>query len=239
MKLFKVNDGVGESVTRCLALAQVFDKAGIDYCYAGEKTIEEACSEAGIDSQTLMDDLNEAAQEKTGEPILDITAMTLTELADHIESTHHAYLRTAFSKLHELIEKVVSAHGEQDLRLHQLKSKFEALTAELSSHMMKEERILFPMVRQLDKSDAAPEFHCGSLSNPIRQMEMEHTQAGGVLEELRQLTDTYTPPDWACDTYRAMLGSLAHLEQDLRMHIHKESGVLFPRAIESESIKSA
>ena len=109
----------------------------------------------------------------------------------------------------------------------------------MRDHFAKEEQILFPMVQQLDASETAPAFHCGSLANPIGQMESEHTEAGSALEELRELTDGYAPLDWACNTYRAMLDALARLEQDLHLHIHKENNLLFPRALEMEREKNA
>jgi len=168
---------------------------------------------------------------------VDVMTLSLAELADHIEQTHHAYLHSEIPRLDEMTEKVASVHGEKNPRLHQIRQTFLALAAEMSSHMMKEERILFPMVRELDASEMTPAFHCGSLANPIQQMESEHTQAGSALEDLRELADGYTPPDWACSTYRAMLDALARFEHDLHLHIHKESDALFPRALEMERIK--
>ena len=115
---------------------------------------------------------------------VDVTALSLTELADHIEQTHHAYLHSEIPRLDEMTEKVASIHGERNPSLHRIREIFLALAAEMSSHMMKEERILFPMIRELDASEMTPAFHCGSLANPIRQMESEHTQAGSALEEI-------------------------------------------------------
>ncbi|HUG44578.1 MAG TPA: hemerythrin domain-containing protein, partial [Acidobacteriota bacterium] len=105
------------------------------------------------------------------------------------------------------------------------------------SHMLKEERILFPMVRELEASAEAPQFHCGSLAHPIRQMEDEHDAAGAGLEKLRELSDGYSPPEWACNTYRAMLDALANLESDMHLHVHKENNILFPRALQMEAEK--
>jgi len=158
----------------------------------------------------------------------------LTALADHIEATHHAYLRTELPRLCTLTSKVASVHGDKDVRLAAVRDTLAALAAEMGQHMLKEERILFPMIRQLDASESVPAFHCGSLANPIGQMELEHDQAGAALVQLRALTDGFNPPEWACNTYRAMLDALAHLEQDLHQHVHKENNILFPRAIELE-----
>ncbi len=237
MKTFQINDTVGNVVARCPALSRVFEEAGIDYCCGGKKPLDEACREKGLDSQAFLVTLEESAQTSSEEPVVDAAAMSLIGLVDHIEQTHHAYLRSEFPRLEEMTKKVESVHGEKNPRLAQIRETFLAMVTELSSHMMKEEQILFPMVRQLDASDTAPAFRCGSLANPIRQMESEHTQAGSALEELRELSDDYTPPDWACATYRAMLDAFIHLEGDLHLHIHKENNVLFPRAIEIESEK--
>jgi regulator of cell morphogenesis and NO signaling len=100
--------------------------------------------------------------------------------------------------------------------------------------MMKEEMILFPIIRQLEASAERLDFHCGSVANPIRQMEREHDQSGAALALLNEFTDGYTPPEWACNTYRAMLDSLEKLEADMHQHIHKENNVLFPKAIQLE-----
>ena len=100
---------------------------------------------------------------------------------------------------------------------------------------MKEEQILFPMIRQLETATAVPAFHCGSVANPIRQMEYEHDSAGDALATMEHATDGYQPPDWACNTYRAMLDGLAQLQRDLHQHIHKENNVLFPKAIRLEA----
>ena len=138
-----------------------------------------------------------------------------------------------------MTKKVAMAHGKANIKLHEIRETFLAMSSELVDHMMKEEKILFPMIRQLDENAETSVFHCGTLANPIRQMETEHTQAGSALERLRELTDDYTPPEWACNTYRAMLDGLENIEQDLHVHIHKENNVLFPRAIKMESLQCA
>jgi len=239
MSTVGIHETVGEIVTRRPALSRIFENVGIDYCCGGKKCLEEACKEKHLDPQEVLNQLIEAeAAGETEAPEIDAAGMTLTELADHIEQTHHAYLRSELPRLDALTQKVVSVHGQKEPRLRELRSAFVALAQELSSHMMKEEQILFPMVRTLEASGTAPTFHCGSLANPIRQMEHEHDQAGSWLARHRELTDGFQPPTWACNTYRAMLDALAHLERDLHQHIHEENNVLFPRALEMEARKS-
>jgi regulator of cell morphogenesis and NO signaling len=164
--------------------------------------------------------------------------MSLIELAEHIEETHHAYLREELPRLDFMTEKVSRVHGDKEPRLLRVREAFVALKAELEPHMMKEERVLFPIIRELEASASRPEFHCGSVANPIRQMEHEHDQAGDALAIIREATDDFVPPEWACNTYRAMLDSLEKLEADMHQHVHKENNVLFPKAIEMEAARS-
>ena len=64
-------------------------------------------------------------------------------------------------------------------------------------------------------------------------MEHEHEAAGAALRRLRELTDDYSVPEGACNTWRALWHGLAALEEDLHQHIHLENNILFPRSMES------
>jgi regulator of cell morphogenesis and NO signaling len=235
MNYIRSENTVGAIVASRPSLSRVFEKAGIDYCCGGKKTLASACREKGIDLRALITELEQYESPDRDDSLIDAASMSLTQLADHIEQTHHAYLRGEFPRLIRLAEKVASAHGGKDPRLNGVRDVLLMLAGELSSHMMKEEQILFPFVRQLEASKSPVAFHCGSVANPIRQMELEHQDAGDALAKLRELTDDYTPPEWACNTYRAMLDALAHLEHDMHQHVHKEDNVLFPRAMEREA----
>jgi regulator of cell morphogenesis and NO signaling len=230
-----VRTTVGELVAGKPVLARVFEEAGVDYCCGGKRPLEDACRQKGLDPADFAARLQSAADAADSDDFVDAAAMSLTELADHIEATHHVYLKEELPRLDFLTTKVSSVHGQNDPRLHEIRKVFQQFAGELSSHMMKEEQVLFPMIRQLEASSSALEFHCGSIANPIRQMELEHHNAGDGLDRFRSLTDDYTPPDWACNTYRAMIDALARLERDMHQHVHKEDNVLYPRALEREA----
>jgi len=156
--------------------------------------------------------------------------MGLGELADHIVSTHHAYLKQELPRLAEMADRVATKHGWRDDRLPELAGTVLDLAAEMMDHMRKEETILFPLVRQIEAGVTAG-FHCGSVANPIRQMEAEHESAGNLTARLRLLTDGFTPAADACNTHRALLAGLAEFEADLHRHVHKENNILFPRTL--------
>lgn len=234
MPTIGIHDTVGDIVTHNPGLARVFEDLRIDYCCGGQRPLAEACQAAGVDAEEVVGRLVAAAQGPSGaEP--DVAAMSLTGLAGHIEATHHEFLRRELPRLRRLTDKVAAVHGETDPRLGEVRGRLHLLADELESHMWKEEEILFPLIRQLDRTSGPVASGCGSLAGPIRQMESEHDAAGDLLGDLRRLTDDYVAPEWACNTYRTTLAGLEELELDLHRHIHKENSVLFPRALAEEA----
>lgn len=229
---------VGDLVRQSPSRARVFEGLKIDYCCGGKVSLTRACEKRGIAIDEVLLQIDQCDSDMDGNESLDPDAMALAELADHIEATHHAYLREELPRLEWMTEKVSRVHGDKEPRLLRVREAFIALKAELEPHMLKEEQILFPIVRELEASGSATDSPCGSIANPIRQMEHEHDQAGDALAILRESTEGFVPPEWACNTYRAMLDSLQKLEADMHQHIHKEYNVLFPKAIELEASAS-
>ncbi len=228
---------VGQIVVLNPLNARVFERLGIDYCCGGKTPLSEACRRKGLDMNEVLHTLNEEETRTTGQPSdIDWSARSMTQLADHIESTHHDYLRRELPRLAMLIEKVVRAHGQRRPEFLSLKRVFEEFCAEIGQHMMKEERILFPMIRMLEQPGTSrlATAHCGGIDNPIRVMEHEHDSAGNGLAEMRRLCDDYVPPADACNTWRALYAGLAELEADMHQHVHKENNILFPEAHAAE-----
>jgi regulator of cell morphogenesis and NO signaling len=220
----------------------VFEKHGIDYCCGGGKCLAEAAGERGLKLPELVSALEESLKVvPTRAAVIDKDwyAAPLGELVEHIVGVHHGYLNTALPRLRSLVPTVLKAHGAHHGEvLRQVQDIFNALDAELSTHLMKEEQILFPYIVAAEahrqSATAEPAACFGSVGNPIRQMEHEHESAGQALARLREVTHEYALPADACPTFRAMYEELQRMEADLHQHIHLENNVLFPRAIELE-----
>jgi regulator of cell morphogenesis and NO signaling len=228
-------ESVGALLRERPARARIFEKHRIDYCCGGKAPLVEACAKRGVAVEAILAELAAAdAEAVAGREAPDPAAMPLDALVAHIVETHHAYLREELPRLEAMSRRVAKVHGALDPRLGLMALTVCALRQELESHMAKEERVLFPVICALAHGRARPELPFGSIAHPIHAMEYEHHEAGGHLEQLRGLSDTFTPPAWACNTYRALLDGLAALEQDLHLHIHKENNVLFPRALDLE-----
>lgn len=231
-----LNSSVGNWVAAHPQTSRIFEALRIEFCCGGGKSLEQACWDRGLDPNQVMQQLEQAITEnaESTENWLDAP---LTELCDHIEQTHHAYLKDELPRLMKMVAKVVEAHGESHPELATVQEVFASLRSELEPHMFKEERVLFPAIRQLEQSADDPSFPFGTVANPIRMMEQEHDNAGYALSRLHTLTRDYQVPEDACNTYRAMLAGLRHLERDMHRHVHKENSILFPRAIELEGAR--
>jgi regulator of cell morphogenesis and NO signaling len=230
---------VSELLVEQPSRSKIFERYAIDYCCGGKRPLDEVCREKGIALDDVLEKLEQQDQMRDGSPETDWNAEKLTALADHIEQSHHAYLRDALPRLNRMIDKVAKVHGDVHPELKTVLEVFVGFRSELEMHMHKEEQVLFPMIRTLEGSQGVPRFHCGSIRNPINMMEAEHTDAGDAMGLFRDLTNNYDPPESACGTYRAMLAGLHELESDMHQHVHKENNILFPRAIALESSRAA
>jgi regulator of cell morphogenesis and NO signaling len=223
-----VGKPVGELVVQRPARARVFEELGIDYCCGGKRPLREVCEEKGLDVARVADRLERAEASAADE--VDWNNRSMSELADHIERTHHVYLKAELPRLGALVAKVAGRHGSNHPELPLLGRVFEGVRAELEAHMTKEEQILFPAIRRLEADPGEAAFSGDSLAGPIRVMEHEHDSAGEALARMRELTDDFAVPADACNSYRAMLHDLQRFEEDMHVHIHKENNILFPRA---------
>jgi regulator of cell morphogenesis and NO signaling len=226
-----LDKSVGQLVAEHPARSRVFEKLGIDYCCGGKLALGEACARKSLDPKHVLAELESADSQAMLQDGPDPTAISLTELCEHIVARHHEYLRTELPRIAQMSNKVASRHGDHYPWLIELDAVFKALEEELTLHMMKEEQILFPAIRDLEAGRPAQSSCGGHLAAPIAMMEHEHDDAGRALERMRELSGGYKPPADACNTFLALLDALAVLETDLHQHIHKENNVLFPKAM--------
>ena len=225
---------LGDLVTAAPGAALVLERFGLDFCCGGGERLGDACAAHGVDPDAVLAAL--ATVPAQARP--DWATMGPAALVDHLEATHHAYLHGTLAPLAALADKVAGVHGPRHPELGDVREAFLALRAELEPHLAKEERVLFPMIRELAAAaggaDVPPVFHCGSLRNPISVMLVEHDRAGDLLARLRALTDGYTCPPDGCASYRAFYEGLADLEADTHLHVHKENNLLFPAVVALE-----
>ena len=213
---------VGQLAAEHPLATRVFARHGIDYCCGGGRALGKVCAEKGLDTDALLDEIRKEL-ETPGVSETRWDEAPLGDLIDHILATYHESLREELPRLESMARKVLKVHGDKDPeRFNELLTVYLGLKAELESHMMKEEQILFPMIRAGQGAMA---------DGPVSVMEHEHESAATALRRLRELTNDYEVPAEACNTWRALWHGLSALEESLHRHIHLENNILFPRSL--------
>ncbi|CAG1000862.1 Iron-sulfur cluster repair protein ScdA [Phycisphaerales bacterium] len=213
---------VGQIAADWPGAARVFERLDIDYCCAGRRSLDEACSAKGVSVQQVLTEIaHSSADPVDAAP----DGSSMAALIDHITRTHHAAMKTELPRLAQLVERVANAHAQHHPELPRLKQVFHRFAGDLLDHMRKEEVLLFPILRAIDAGSPAP-----AVSGPILKMMQEHESAGDGLAQMSALTSRYAVPADACGAYRALMEGLKALEQDMHRHVHLENNVLFPEA---------
>lgn len=229
MKTISVDTTVGEIVRAVPARSRILENLGIDYCCGGKKPLAEVCRSKGLDPATVVAML--AALDGVSQPSgPNPDALSLTALCDDIETAHHDYLREELPRLDFMTRKVAAVHGDHEPRLQEIRRVFETFSTEIATHTQEEEQTVFPAIRKLESANGREAEVVSVLRSTFTRLESEHEQAGAALEQFAALTDRYTPPDWACNTFRALYDGLQQLEKNMHQHVHKENNILFPRA---------
>ncbi|MFZ6012806.1 MAG: iron-sulfur cluster repair di-iron protein [Bacteroidota bacterium] len=205
----------------------VFTKYNIDYCCGGHRSLQEACHRIGLDPEKIKDEIYQAPAAGSSANVHPET-WSSAFLVDYILQNHHSYVRKATPDLESLLDRVCERHGNDCYELLQIRECFIDLVEELVSHMHKEETVLFPVIKKLE-DESAQNSMPGYLDAPINVMVHEHVVAGDLVKQIRSLSNNYTPPDFACPTFRITYQRLKEFDDDLMQHIHLENNILFPR----------
>lgn len=214
--------------------ATVFEKYHLDFCCKGKRTLQQACSESNLKVEEVLSDLEKTEQGCSGSIPINFEKMSLTQLSGYIVATHHSYVKKEMPAILGYLQKVASKHGGHHPAMIKVLEIFTAVKDEMEHHMQKEEVILFPRIKEVERQLAeGTEIIINNtyLLSPISMMEQEHDHAGTMLAEIRELTLNYTPPVDACTTYKLCFAALEAFELDLHQHVHLENNILFPKAL--------
>jgi len=229
---------IAEIVTKDIRTAKIFRKYGIDFCCGGKKPVAEVCAQKNIDVNTIMAELVTSGTDRDGGSA-NADKWELDFLTGYIVNFHHSYVKESIPTIRLWAEKVAKVHGDHNPETIRIAHLFIEIADELTAHMFKEENVLFPYIVDLvnarKNGQPAVMRGFGTVVNPIRMMEHEHETVGNWFKEIETLSANFTPPEYACNTFRALYSALKEFEDDLFLHIHLENNILFPKAIALES----
>jgi regulator of cell morphogenesis and NO signaling len=215
--------------------ATLLDGYGLDYCCNGGQTLDDACSERGIESQIVLSDLFHLDTDSSSQRYF---RWDVSFLIDYILNNHHSFIRDSAPIISTHLKKSVLVHGDNHPEVREVDSIFTICCVGLFDHLLKEEQILFPFIKKLQMlektSEALPATTFGMIEQPISVMLHEHETVGGELRQIRELLNDYSVPDDACTTLQLVYKELEAFESDIHKHVFLENTILFPKAIRLE-----
>lgn len=194
---------------------EVFRRAGIGFCCGGAETLADAAAHNGADLGAVMAALKALVARSAAVPPTETPA-----LIDHILARFHDVHREELEWLIPLAQKVETVHGDHEEAPLGLTAALIALAEDLDGHMMKEEEVLFPLMRQ----GGHP-----MIAHPIAAMRHDHDRADGLMRDVLAVTRNLTLPEGACRSWTALYTGLRKFADDLTAHMSLENDVLFPR----------
>ena len=150
--------------------AAIFEKYALDFCCKGKRSLQAACVERGLPTETIAEELG-LALNTNGSTAVDFNKFSLATLADYIVSVHHDYTKQELPQIFYYLQKVSSKHGDRHSELNEIFEKFLELRDEMEMHMQKEEQVLFPRIKELEKTIENNQKSAASIQIPITVME--------------------------------------------------------------------
>jgi regulator of cell morphogenesis and NO signaling len=214
-----LNTPIGDIARDRPSSTRIFLRHKLDFCCGGRRTLREACAKAGLDPDVIAAEL---AAETANDTTPSWESQSSAQLVDHIIAHYHEPLRRDMPVLIDAARKVERVHAAKPAVPAGLAEELVEFWTEMQQHMMKEERVLFPMLRTGVRG--------AQVYMPVRVMEHEHDEHAVHLARIRELTGDLQLPAHACATWTALYNGLTQIEAELMEHIHLENNVLFPRA---------
>lgn len=215
-----LNTPIGDIARDRPSSTRIFLRHKLDFCCGGRRTLREACAKAGLDPDVIAAEL---AAETANDTTPSWESQSSSQLVDHIISHYHESLRRDMPALIDAARRVERVHAAKPAVPAGLAEELVEFWTEMQQHMMKEERVLFPMLRT--------GLRGAQVYMPVRVMEHEHDEHAVHLARIRELTGDLQLPEHACATWTALYDGLIQIEAELMEHIHLENNVLFRRAL--------
>lgn len=221
---------VDSIVTRNLESARVFNAYSIEFCSGEKRNLENACLELNVSLSTVLEELADLKAEAGAFP--DFTSMNIDALAAYVESIHHRFTDRKVVFIRHSFERLLRQHPDREGQLAGLKNAFEDLAVHLRIHMRQEEFLIFPYIKRMVKKRSAASRIFRSIQEPLSAMQGDHDRELQTFKALNaSLTMHFENQLYG---YNVTYSAIKELELDLKIHMHLENNVLFPRAIDFE-----
>lgn len=206
-----------------------------------DKTVEEVCDKAGVDARFLVELLN-AFTNSDYVPSAYIKQIDVLVLISYLQDTHRNYLQEWSVSIEKMIEQLKKL-GEDERYTELILNFFKGYRNELTTHINREEEIVFPYIKTLQKI-----IEQGTVTDKERSIierysmeafEAEHDDIALKLKDLKNIMIKYIISPESTMQYYTIIQELFKLEEDVEYHTRVEDKILIPRvSFMEEEIKS-
>lgn len=227
--MYTENNTLAKIVLENFKASYILENYNLNYSTEGKRTLKEACNLSGLNPKKILKDI--IANNNHGANFLKISSWEIDFLSEYIESNHHSYVRKVFPVINSNC-KILAKNKKIGSRML---NELTELKADFETHMQKEERLIFPYIKRMNKiHNEKTDFEIppfGSISNLIKVMEKEHHVANKALMRIRESCNNFKVK--ADDDLRLknLYCYLKEFETDFNFHIHLENNLLFPNAV--------
>lgn len=229
MNQFTAEQTPAEIVKMFPKASDLFKQRKIDFCCGGNRPLTDVFAEKSIDGTTILSELNAAYEDWKSEDntVTDWDAYSASDLIDYITRTYHDSLEEELPALNGFVTRVFKVHGEDHPHLKELYRLYHLFQTEMEEHTIKENNEVFPLIKKYEKQPS--DELLAQIHEANGGLEDEHDTTGNLLKQIREVTNDFTLPAGACNTYRMTYARLAELESNTFDHIHLENNVLFKK----------
>lgn len=213
---------------------EVFTGTDVENWYDGNKILDETSKEvAALENQLKIASENAGIIRKAVSQEFD--KWDIDKLSDYILNSCHRYTKQNAVIIYDLIQKITYKSSETVPELPKLAATSFLFFQPLLNHLMKEEQVLFPAIRQLTKYKRNPARAVyktfGFIKYWVILLQKENQEVCKEMKLFRKLTNNYKWRIDVSDSYNELVKKMKKFENDLLLYVHIENNILFPKAI--------
>lgn len=166
---------------------------------------------------------------------INFNEMKIDKLVDYLSDTQHSYLKNAILRFSVYMKTILKVDSTIHPEVNKISSLISELTELVEQHLIMEEHLLFPYIRDLAKKNGLSSHVEKNLAdNPVKKIKLGHSKIISILENIRGLSNNYLPAVNSSPALKLCYAQLFDFEQDIHRHVFLEEKILFPKLKELE-----
>jgi regulator of cell morphogenesis and NO signaling len=222
------NKTVAEIVSENVGADTIFGKYNIDFCCGGGLTLEAACKNGNVNIEHLK------AEILSVKNIISSKApnknRTLSSLIKEVKSNYQTYLISEIETVLPLAKKVADVHGSSHKEVIEINTLFRSIGFVLDELISNTNNTLYPQIKMIESGTLTSNEQIEKFKCAVSSVEIAHKLIGDSFKEIAKLSNSYTIPEDACNSFKFLYQKLSEIEHQLHSYFHFEKHELIPIA---------